>query len=284
MNLDSGHVTIVAEGAGNHNADIVTALGLIDAAANAGADVIKFQRRTLPDAIPVDQREKPKETPHGTMTYLEYRQWLELSETDYMDIDWHCRKQKLPWTVSVWDVDALAFMETNFPDRPFYKIPSAALTDDSLLQAAVEAEKPLVASTGMSTIGEIRRAGSILKKAHAPVVICHCTSTYPCPVEDLNLEVIRMLKGMFPWAIVGYSGHETGLATTVAAVALGAKYIERHITLDRSMWGSDQAASVEPAGFKRLVHDIRNVELAMGDGQKVVTPAEEEMKARLRRA
>jgi N-acetylneuraminate synthase len=279
-------VKIVAEIGGNHNGDINLALALCTAAKEVGADVVKFQTRTPEIAIPLEQQQVPKETPWGTMTYLEYRKKLELRPTDYESIDRHCNELGIEWTTSVWDVPAFVGITGQFHSLPFIKIPSACLTDDALLEAvggvATVPSSPVVISTGMSTMEEIRHAVYILRSA--PLTICHCNSTYPSPKQDLNLRCIQTLRETFDLYEIGYSGHEVGLATTVAAVALGATYIERHITLDRSMWGTDQAASVEPQGFKRLVDDIRSVEVALGDGVKRVTEGELAVKRKLRKA
>ena len=274
-------ITVVAEIGQNHNGTLSLALDMCIAARDAGADVAKFQKRTPALAVPKAQQGVPKDTPWGRMTYLEYREHLEFGVPEYDEIDLYCKWLGIPWTVSVWDEPSFELMHLNFPHLPFYKIPSACLTDDSLLEMVASAEVPVVLSTGMSTLDEVRHAVDILG-SHG-LVLCHCNSTYPCPKEDLNLKVITSLAELFPDSIIGYSGHEVGLATTVAAVALGAQYVERHITLDRSMWGTDQSASVEPQGFSRLVDDIRAVESALGDGVKRVTDGELEAMKKLRR-
>jgi sialic acid synthase SpsE len=274
-------ITVVAEIGQNHNGDLLLALDMCTAARDAGVDVVKFQKRTPSLAVPKEQQGVPKDTPWGKMTYLEYRERLEFGIPEYVEIDRHCSNLGIAWTVSVWDEPSFELVRSNFPRLPFYKIPSACLTDDSLLEMVASTEVPVVLSTGMSTLEEVKHAVDIL--GSNGLVLCHCNSTYPCPKEDLNLRVITSLKGLFPDSVMGYSGHEVGLATTVAAVALGAQYIERHITLDRSMWGTDQSASVEPNGFKRLVDDIRAVEASLGDGVKRVTDGELEAMKKLRR-
>lgn len=275
---DGQPVYIVAEIGINHNGDVALAKRLIDAAHAAGVDAVKFQKRTPEKSVPPDEREKRRETPWGYVTYLEYRQRVEFGEREYTEIDRYCQTLGLPWFASVWDEDSVDFL------KPFnlrcYKIPSAALTDTSLLEHIKGAGRPIVLSTGMSTEDEIRRAVEMLDTDQ--LVLVHCTSTYPCQAQELNLRVIETLRRQYP-VPVGYSGHEVGLPTTVAAVALGACYVERHITLDRAMWGSDQSASVEPQGMARLVGYIRGVEQALGDGKKLVYESELPSMRRLRR-
>jgi N-acetylneuraminate synthase len=273
-------IEVVAEIGINHNGSVETAIAMVNAAHRAGATSVKFQKRIPNTDVPMMQWEVQKDTPWGVMTYLAYKERMELTASDYRLIDIRCKELGLQWFVSVWGVDSLAWMENNFPHTPCYKVPSACITDIGLLGQLSYLRKPVVISTGMSTMGEVREAVDALYGVD--LTICHSNSTYPCPVEDLNLNMIGVLQEEFPSATIGYSGHETGLATTVAAVALGAMYIERHFTLDRSAWGSDQSASVEPQGFERLVHDIQNVELAMGNGVKVVTEAEKAVRLKLR--
>lgn len=279
-NFERRPALVVAEIGINHNGSLDTALRLIDAARDAGADYVKFQKRTPRLAVPRSEWEKPRETPWGVMRYIEYKERLEFGATEYDVIDMYCRQHGIGWFASPWDVPSVDFL-THY-NLPMMKIASASITDERLLVAASEAGVPLVISTGMSTLEEVRRAVDLA--GPSLTTICHCNSTYPCPPEELNLEVMATLRREFPGFEIGYSGHEVGLATTVAAVALGASYIERHITLDRAMWGTDQAASVEPQGFARLVRDIRSVEAAMGDGVKRVTEGERPALARLRGA
>ena len=278
-------VEIVAELGQNHNGSLDVCLRMIEAAKAAGVDAVKLQKRHLPDAIPESQRTILKSTPWGLMSYLEYRERLEFTVSQYDVIDQACKTIGIKWFVSVWDIPSLETMVARYPDMPYIKIPSACLTDDLLLAEAAGCGIPVVLSTGMSTAAEVDHAMHLFDWGAEgnDFTVCHCNSTYPCPVGDLNLRCLAWLNKTYPWARLGYSGHEVGLATTIAAVALGAQYVERHFTLDRSMWGSDQAASVEPGGFKRLVKDIRNVEQALGDGLKRVTPGELEAMRRLRR-
>ncbi len=269
---------IVAEIGINHNGDLGIARRLIDAALHAGVDAVKFQKRTPELCVPADQRDQMRETPWGYVTYLDYRHRVELGEADYGEIDRYCRDKGIPWFASVWDEPSVDFL-ARF-DVPCIKLPSAALTDDGLLGRVRREGRPVILSTGMSTMEQIRRAVEIL--GTDDLLLAHATSTYPCEPEELNLQMIRTLREAFPCP-VGYSGHEVGLIPSVVSVALGACMVERHITLDRAMWGSDQAASVEPGGFERLVKYIRVTEKSLGDGVKRVYPSEEPSLRRLRR-
>lgn len=269
---------IVAEIGINHNGDVGIAKRLIDVAVVAGCNAVKFQKRDPDSCVPLSQQNKMRETPWGYITYLEYRRKVEFGEKEYKEIDDYCRKKNVQWFVSSWDQVSLETL-ADF-DLPCYKISSACLTDINLLKAFRSKKKPLILSTGMSTIEQIDKAVEVLGKKD--LIILHSTSTYPAYYEELNLRAIKTLRERYG-VLVGYSGHETGIASSVAAVALGACMIERHITLDRSMWGSDQAASLEPSGTIRLVRDIRLVETSMGDGIKRVFDRELPIMERLRR-
>jgi N-acetylneuraminate synthase len=268
---------ITAEIGINHNGDLEIAKRLIDAAVLAGCDAVKFQKRTPILCVPPDQRNIMRETPWGMMTYMEYRERVEFGEAEYAAIDQYCKERGITWFVSCWDKPSVDFMEQFAP--PCYKIASASLTDDALLQHTNHTGRVIILSTGMSTMEEIRHALSLLNQDR--LLLTHTTSSYPCPPEELNLNMIKTLQQEFDGPI-GYSGHEVGLQTTCASVVLGARFIERHITLDRAMWGSDQAASVEPAGFARLVRDIRVIEKALGNGHKQVYDREKQMMKKLR--
>ena len=269
---------IVAEIGLNHNGDVDIAKKLIDAAAQAGCDAVKFQKRTPEVCVPPEQRSALRETPWGLITYLEYRYKVELDEAAYAEIDEHCKSRGVAWFASCWDEASVDFMERFTP--PCYKVASASLTDDNLLRRYRQAGRPLLVSTGMSTQEQIDHAFALL--GPDDLVLLHATSTYPSKVEELNLRVIpRMIERY--GVPIGYSGHEVGLYTTLAAVVLGACVVERHITLDRAMWGTDQAASVEPHGFARLVKDIRAVEAGLGDGIKRVYESELPVMRKLRR-
>lgn len=269
---------IVAEIGINHNADVGLAKKLIDAAALAGCDAVKFQKRTPELCVPPQQRDLPRETPWGVITYMDYRRRMEFGPDAFAAIDRYCAEKEITWFASYFDapsIDALAALDT-----PAIKIPSCCLTDDELLRRARAAGKPVVLSTGMSTLDQIDHAVTLL--GTRDLILLHCTSTYPCQPRELNLRAMRTLAERYR-VPVGYSGHEVGLQTTVAAAALGACFIERHITLDRAMWGSDQAASIEPGGFARLVRDIRVTEQALGDGVKRVYDSELPVMQKLRR-
>lgn len=269
---------IVAEIGINHNGDLQLAKKLIDAAVLAGCDAVKFQKRTPELCVPPNQRNILRETPWGLITYLEYRHRIEFGQQEYEEIDRYCKEKRIAWFASCWDEPSVDFIERF--DPACYKIASATLTDSRLLQHTMGKKRPIVLSTGMSTMEEIRKAVSILDPDR--LILLHCTSTYPCKPEELNLRMIQTLKAKFDCP-VGYSGHEVGLQTTYAAVVVGASFVERHITLDRAMWGSDQAASVEPWGFMRLVRDIRVIEAAMGNGVKRVYESEASVMQKLRK-
>ncbi|MEU9715446.1 N-acetylneuraminate synthase family protein [Streptomyces sp. NPDC047976] len=263
----------------NHNGELANALALIDAAADAGCDAVKFQKRTPEICTPRDQWDIERDTPWGRMTYIDYRHRVEFGEDEYRAIGEHCAERGIDWFASPWDTEAVTFLEKF--GVPAHKVASASLTDDELLLALRATGKTVILSTGMSTPQQIRHAVEVLGSAN--VVLLHATSTYPAKAEELNLRVINTLQEEYPNVPIGYSGHETGLQTTVAAVALGACAVERHITLDRAMWGSDQAASVEPGGLARLVRDIRTIETALGDGVKRVYASELGPMKKLRR-
>ena len=262
---DGELVYVIAEIGINHNGSVEIAKRLIDGATRAGADAVKFQKRTPELCVPQDQWRIERDTPWGRMSYIDYRRKIELGRPEYAEIDRYCRTLGIDWTASCWDEASVDFME--YFDPPFYKMASASLTDLPLLRKARATGRPVILSTGMSTLDEITAAVNAIGNA-ANLLIAHSTSTYPCGLDELNLRMIQTLKGMYPEAPIGYSGHEVGLAPTLAAVALGATFIERHITLDRAMWGTDQAASVEIGGLERLVRNIRDIETSLGDGVK----------------
>lgn len=269
---------IIAEIGINHNGDLEIAKKLIDAAVAAGCDAVKFQKRTPEVCVPLDQRDIMRDTPWGRMTYMDYRYKVEFGHNEYSIIDAYCRDKNIAWFVSPWDEPAVDFIEQFNP--VCYKIASASVTDEGLLNRLKATGRPLILSTGMSTMDEIEAAVKMLDGD--TLLLAHSTSTYPCKPEELNLRMIQTLQKQFDYPI-GYSGHEVGLQTTCAAVTMGATFVERHITLDRAMWGSDQAASVEPGGFMRLVRDIRTIEQSLGDGVKRVYESEMGARAKLRR-
>ncbi|MEU1408056.1 N-acetylneuraminate synthase family protein [Streptomyces sp. NPDC005728] len=276
-----GHpVYVVGEIGINHNGSLEDAFALIDAAAEAGCDAVKFQKRTPEICTPRDQWDVERDTPWGRMTYIDYRHRVEFDEDDYRAIDAHAAKKGIDWFASPWDVPSVEFLE-RFENVRAHKVASASLTDDDLLRALRATGKTVILSTGMSTPRQIRHAVEVL--GSADILLCHATSTYPAPAEELNLRMLDTLARAYPNVPIGYSGHEIGLQTTLAAVALGACFVERHITLDRANWGSDQSASVEPQGLVRLVRDIRIIEQSLGDGVKRVYDSELGPMKKLRR-
>lgn len=268
---------VIAEIGINHNGDVGIARQLIEASAEAGAEAVKFQKRTVDVVYTAADLARPRETPFGT-TNGDLKRHLEFGPDQYHAVGVTCREQGIHWFASCWDEQAVADIEQF--DPPAYKIASASLTDHGLLRAKRATGKPIILSTGMSTLAEIDAAVEVL--GTDDLIILHCTSTYPSQNEELNLRCIPMLRERYQVPI-GYSGHELGLATSVAAVSLGACVVERHITLDRSMFGSDQSASIEPQGFGRMVRDIRAVEAALGDGVKKVYETEKPIIKKLRR-
>ena len=263
----------------NHNGDLDIAKQLIDIAADSGCDAVKFQKRTPEICVPDDQKSVERDTPWGRMTYLDYRYRVEFEKDDYDQIDAYCNERSIHWFASPWDEPSVDFLEQYEP--VCYKVASASLTDDGLLRKLTATERPLIISTGMSSMEQIEHAVGIVGEEN--LLVAHATSAYPCAPEELNLRMIHTLQGMYPEVPVGYSGHETGLQTTLAAVSLGATFVERHITVDRAMWGSDQSASLEPGGLERLVRDVRIIESAMGDGVKRVYDSEIPIREKLRR-
>ncbi|MGA1449098.1 MAG: N-acetylneuraminate synthase family protein [Candidatus Nanopelagicales bacterium] len=270
-------VYIIAEIGINHNGDMKIAKDLIEMSAKAGVDAVKFQKRTPELCVPEDQRNVMRETPWGTMSYMDYRYKVEFEEKEYKELADFAAGFKVQLFASPWDVVSVDFLAKM--KHPVIKIASASITDKELLKKVADSGLPVIMSTGMSTIEQIDAAVELLPKDR--LMIAHATSSYPCEPDELNLKMIPVLAERYQVPI-GYSGHETGLQSTVAAVALGATFVERHVTLDRAMWGSDQAASVEPSGLQRLVRDIRVVERAMGDGVKKVYESELKPMQRLR--
>lgn len=268
---------VVAEIGINHNGDLDLAKQLIDVAVDAGCDAVKFQKRTIDLVYSVEELARPRESPFG-VTNGDLKRRLEFSREQYAEIDAYCRLRNIGWFASPWDEESVDFLDSFAV--PCYKVASASLTDDNLLGYMRSKGKPIILSTGMSTLAQIDHAVEVLGTDQ--LVILHATSTYPAKYEELNLRVIPILAQRFG-VPVGYSGHETGIASSVAAVAMGACVVERHLTLDRAMWGSDQAASLEPNGITRLMRDIRLVETALGDGQKRLLDAEVPIMQKLRR-
>jgi N-acetylneuraminate synthase len=268
---------VVAEIGINHNGDLGLAKRLIDVAVASGCSAVKFQKRTIDVVYTAAELDRPRDSPFGT-TNGELKRALEFSKDQYAEIDAYCRDKGIVWFASPWDEASVDFLEQF--KVPCHKVASASLTDDRLLRHMRATGKPIILSTGMSTMSQIDHAVEILGRQN--LVILHATSTYPAGYDELNLKVIPVLEQRFK-VPVGYSGHETGISSSVAAVVLGAAMVERHLTLDRAMWGSDQAASLEPNGMQRLLRDIRLVEIAMGDGQKRLLDREKPIMEKLRR-
>lgn len=274
---DDYPVYIIAEIGINHNGSVDTAKKLIDVAVEAGCDAVKFQKRTVDIVYTAEELAKPRENPFGP-TNGDLKRGLEFNLHQYREIDAYCKAKGIAWFASCWDEESVDFM-AQF-DPPCYKVASASITDDSLLRHHKEKKRPIILSTGMSDMRIIEGALDVLGADE--LIVMHCTSTYPSKLEELNLMGIKTLRDRLNLPI-GYSGHEVGLYTTLAAAVLGACVVERHITLDRAMWGSDQAASVEPQGIKRLVADIRTWESAKGDGHIRIYDSEIPIMKKLRR-
>lgn len=271
-------VYVIAEIGINHNGDLDLARQLVEVAHHAGCDAVKFQKRTPEICVPLEQQSTRRETPWGEMSYLEYKHRVEFGEKEYRELMTLSSELGMDCFASPWDVPSVDFLEDL--GVAVHKVASACINDDELLVALRDTGKPLIVSTGMSTLEEIDHAVELTGTEN--LILLHTTSTYPCPAEESNLRTIGTLEERYG-VPVGYSGHERGLQVSVAAVALGACVLERHITLDRTMWGSDHAASLEPAGLNSLVRDVRIIEAALGDGEKRVFPGEIEPRKRLRR-
>jgi len=277
--IGDGHpVYIVAEIGINHNGSLDTAKEMIRAAKETGADAVKFQKRTPELCVPENQRNMMRETPWGYISYMEYRERMEFGVKEYQEIDALCQELGIDWFASVWDEASVDFIENFSP--VCYKMASASLTDHKLQQKVRKLGRPMIVSSGMSTSDQIQETIELI--GQEDLILAHSTSSYPCDPQELNLKMIETLRKKFDCPI-GYSGHEVGLITSVVAVALGACMVERHFTLDRSMWGSDQSASVEPGGFRRLVKYIRVTEMAVGDGKKRVYDSEQSSLKKLRK-
>ena len=262
----------------NHNGDLEIAKKLIDVAAEAGANAVKFQKRTINLVYSKELLDEPRESPWGT-TQREQKEGLEFGLDEYWEIDSYCKEKGIDWFASAWDLESQKFLQ-QFNCR-FNKVASAMLVYEELLKLIASEKKHTFVSTGLSTSEDIKKAVDIFNEAKCPFELMHCVSTYPMDEKDANLRMINSLKESFSCK-VGYSGHESGLAVSYAAAALGISSLERHITLDRAMYGSDQAASIEPAGYKTLIGAIRKIEEAMGDGQKRVLDAEISIAEKLR--
>ena len=276
---DALPVYVIAEIGINHNGDIDIAKRLIDAAAFAGCDAVKFQKRTIDLVYTKEMLDSPRESPWGN-TQRAQKKGLEFGLNEYKEIAAYCKEKGIEWFVSAWDLESQKFLRQF--DLKYNKIASAMIVYEDLLKEVASEKKYTFISTGMTEFEQIDRAVEIFKEADCPFELMHCVSTYPMNDEDANLNRIKTLRDCYQ-CNVGYSGHEVGLAVSYAAAALGITSLERHITLDRAMWGSDQAASVEPWGLTRLARDIRVIERALGDGVKRVYESEIAARKRLRR-
>jgi N-acetylneuraminate synthase len=274
----NGPIFKIAEIGINHNGSIETAKQMIDLAKICGFDAVKFQKKVPEMCVPDSEKNKIKETPWGEMSYLKYKKKMEFGEKEFTEINNYCKEKDIVWFASVWDLPSIDFLEKF--DVPCYKIPSAHLTNRELLLKLKSLKKPLLISTGMSTETEIKEALKILDSAE--LVVLHCNSSYPAKDEELNLNYINKLQLDYPEHVIGYSGHELGISATLVAAVFGAKVIERHITLDRAMWGTDQAASIEFSGMRRLSRDLDKLNVWLGDGIKRVTENEKKVKSKLR--
>ena len=270
---------VIAEIGINHNGCLETTKKLIDIASAAGFDAVKFQKRNPNVCVPEVQKSKWRDTPWGKITYLDYKHKVEFGKAEYDEIDSYCQTKEIEWSASPWDIDSARFLE-NY-SLPWVKIASASLTDLPLLKYCARKFDKILMSTGMSVEGEMQAAHDTLSSHGAEVVVLHCNSSYPTPIEDVNLNYIKTLQEKFPNSDVGYSGHEYGLTSTICSIVLGAKYIERHVTLDKTMWGSDHMASIEPHGQFKLVRGIRDIEKALGTTSKKFTEEEKEKRETL---
>ena len=269
---------IIAEIGINHNGDMKLAKKLIDTAVIAGCDAVKFQKRTVDKVYTKEYLDGPRQSPWGT-TQRAQKEGLEFGKEQYDEIDRYCKEKGIAWYVSAWDLDSQKFLQQY--DCKYNKVASAMLTNDELLEEIAGEKKYTFIATGMSSYEEIDHAVEIFRKHDCPFELMHCNSTYPMPMEDANLKLIHVLEEKYGCK-VGYSGHEAGTLVSTCAVAAGATSIERHITMDRNMYGSDQKASIEPYELCKLVKDIRDTEKIMGTGEKMLTAAEEEVKKKLR--
>lgn len=270
---------IIAEIGINHNGSMETAKKLIDVAIMAGCDAVKFQKRNPDVCVPEHQKSVMRDTPWGRMTYLEYKYKVEFEKPEYDEIDRYCKEKGIAWSASPWDLDSLEFLDQY--NLPFLKMPSAMMTNEDLMRAAARTGKKIIFSSGMSTLEETDESVQWMRDEKADFALLHCNSAYPAPIEDLNLSCIKTLRDRYNCE-VGYSGHEFRIGTTVAAVYLGATILERHITLDRTMWGSDHLSSVEPQGLIKMIRGVRELESAYGDGVKRVTEGELPSRKKLR--
>ena len=271
--LDKNYTYTIAEIGINHNGDLDIAKKLISISAAAGFDAVKFQKRN-PECVPDHMKDKPRSTPWGDMTYLEYKYKVEFDLAAYREIDEWCKLCDIQWSASPWDMDSVEFLHDNF-DLPWMKVASALNNNEDIVKACADSCPSVIVSAGMAGMSETTRLIEWVRDVGTDdITLLHCNSSYPAPLEELNLSCIPTLATAFPDCTIGYSGHEYGLTPSIAAVALGARVIERHVTLDKTMWGSDQMCSIEPHGMFKLVRGIRDIEKSLGDGEKVISESE----------
>ena len=258
----------------NHNGSIDLAKKLIELAVSSGFDAVKFQKRDPDISTPEEQKLKLRQTPWGDMTYLDYKKKIEFGENEFNEIDKFCKKKKIIWFASAWDLPSQIFLKKY--KLKYNKVASAMLTNINLIEKIADEKKLTLISTGMSTIKDISKAVNIFRKKKCKFLLMHCVSTYPCPIQNLNLNLIQTLKKKFKCE-VGYSGHESSVSPSIMAYMMGATYIERHITLDRSMWGTDQAASLSESGMKNLSDILNKAQYVFGDGIKRLSKQESDL-------
>ena len=270
---------IIAEIGINHNGDLETAKRLIDVAIQAGCDAVKFQKRDPDVCVPENMKNVLRDTPWGEITYLEYKKRIEFGKNEFDEIDTYCRLKGIKWSASAWDLNSLNFLD-NY-ELGFHKVASALATYETFLEEVASRNVLTYASVGMCNWAQIDRLVEIFNFKKCPLVLLHTISTYPANESDLNLRMITTLRERYGLP-VGYSGHESSVSPSIVAGVLGAVAIERHITLDRSMWGTDHSASLEPAGLKQLVGSIRKIDLVLGDGVKKEIAKEKEIASKMR--
>lgn len=280
---------ILAEIGINHNGDINIAKKLIDIASFAGCYAVKFQKRDPDICVPEHQKNQLRQTPWGEMKYIDYKYKIEFGLKEYTEIDQYCKQKNINWSVSVWDINSFNFIKYHFPHVSFIKIPSPKIVDYNLIkkvsQWCSKTNKIFIFSRGMSTEEEINTALTLVRRKITKkenIVLMHCNSTYPASNDELNLNCITTLKNKYSDITIGYSDHAFGIVPCLTSAVLGAQYVEKHITLDRTMWGSDQMASCEPHGLIKLCKDINEVEKSLGDGEIRVYESENKKKKSLR--
>jgi N-acetylneuraminate synthase len=272
-------IYLIAEIGINHNGDLDIAKKLIDASYACGWDCVKFQKRNPDVCVPEEQKNIKRSTPWGEMTYLEYKHRVEFEADEYNEINRYCKDKPIPWTVSIWDLDSLKFiLDYNVP---YIKIPSAHITNLKLIEEAAKTKIPILISTGMSDWRMVDEAVEILEKEASSYAILHCNSTYPAPYDELNLDVILEMKNRYD-CLIGYSGHEYGLLPSQIAATIGARIIERHVTLDHEMWGTDQSSSIEVLGMELLKKRVKDIVLIRGERDKIITESEKLKAKKLR--